>query len=174
MMRLGGLVVAASLFASSCAAVPDAATVPERLPGVALVSWQTTAIYPFCMECEWTKVAAAADGRVWLETRRWDRDQKDWLEATRMVTVSPDKVAAFSNQLKPVRPAGDLVMDMASCGGPQEFRGEVTVTWTDDQRADRLVYDFGCDRYDIADAIMDAPYLLGIRDLDPWGQTYLP
>ena len=170
MVRRGTLVLVAALLASSCATQPDAAPLPERLPGVALVSWEATSLGPFCRGCEWVKVVAAADGRVWIRTSRWARNEEDWLVSTRLVTVSPDRFEAFSNQLSTVRPSGDLLFDSNTCENGVPDQGEVTILWTDDQRSDRLVYDFGCERFDIAVAIRDAPELLGIRDLNYSGR----
>src|SRR5690606_29579020 len=95
---------------------------------------------------------------------------EDWLVSTRLVAVSQDRIDAFSSQLSTVRPSGDLLFDSRTCENGVPDQGEVTVLWTDDQRADRLVYDFGCDRFDIAEAIRDAPELLGIRDLNHSGR----
>lgn len=165
----GGPIPFAALLCAACATAPEVGPLPTSLGAVELISWETTSLGPFCRDCDWVKVAAAADGRVWIESSHWARNREDWLVSRRLVTVSLDRIGAFQQRLSAARPVGVLALNSKETCSDYVFdQGEIAVLWTGPGRNDRLVYDFGCNRPDIAAAIMDAPDLLGIQGLR-WG-----
>lgn len=166
MSARNGLVLSAALLSTACAA--SVGPTPTRLEGVPLISWETTSLGPFCRDCQWVKVAVAADGRVWTETSYWGRNQDDWRVVHRLVTVAPERIAEFNELINSVRPSGELVLNRESCKPYHTDSAVITVVWTDDERTDRLEYDFGCDRHEIAVTLEEAPHLLQISGLH-WG-----
>jgi hypothetical protein len=130
---------------------------------------------PFCGRCDSVKITVLSDGHVWIEHGYWRGDYRDWTVNRRRERVSVESFALFRERLRAHRPNGELVLrGKPPCETFWHDVDEVWVEWRDRRRADKLIFNFGCDpetRRGIAEALRAAPDALGIPTLKlPQGQ----
>ncbi len=162
MRFLVGLI--AVLATSACVLTPDGEPPPQSLPGIELITWETTSLGPFCKGCRYLTIAVASDGRLWVERSRWSRNGKTWLVSHPQVTATQEQLDQFRDLLASVRPVGKMeLIGPEQCENYWYDLAEITVKWINDLRTDELRYDFGCSRREIATALRAIPDIFGLE-----------
>lgn len=144
---------------------------PERLPGLTLVTYQPSTAGPYCFRgCTRAKLTVASDGRVWIEEGTKLEDLADiWRTERRRLQLPPERTAAFLDRLARFRPQGwRAVGEGDGCEDYLDHSPIYRISWSDPQREDELVVDFGCIAAEFVTmhvAIRTAPGDLGIEAL---------
>src|SRR5262245_20061763 len=90
--------VAAIFVVAACTTPMPIPPPPADLPGETVV-FEARSGGPMCGRCETLKIVAASDGRVWVE-RGWAAGEQ-WRRTRELLTVTPERLAAFGALLAP-------------------------------------------------------------------------
>ncbi|EHK73531.1 hypothetical protein SM0020_33528 [Sinorhizobium meliloti CCNWSX0020] len=87
-----------------------------------------------------------------------------------LFSITPEEWSAFQGALAPYRPRGteDITVGHSRCHRMATDHSSVAVTWSNQERTDRLVFNFGCkdpENASLAQALGAAPDLLPVGEL---------
>ncbi|RVJ09026.1 hypothetical protein CN183_13770 [Sinorhizobium medicae] len=135
-------------------------------PGVSALGQSITFEHGPCLgECPVYRFEATAAESGIFEGRRFTT-----VLGKHRFSITPGEWSAFQGALAPYRPRGmeDITTGHPRCRRMATDHASVAVTWTDQDRTDRLVFNFGCkgpENAAIARVLSAAPDLLAVGKL---------